>query len=252
MSTSFMEAHTQGIGEFIEHRQFFRVPDHQRDFAWGDEEVEQFIDDVIGALQGSDEDYFLGLVVVVEPGHDGVWEILDGQQRLATTTMVYAAIREWLHSAGFEEDAIKLQNDFIGSRKLGEIENVPRLTLNITNRAAFREFVVDRHNDAFLASKHGLAPRYSSERQLIGAVRYCRRRVSELASESDQEPKVQANVLYALANYLRDRVKIVVMKVASHGQRICNIRDPERSGVGPVCLGPRKEPPIREIRGSLG
>ena len=129
MNTSFMEADTQGIGEFIQHRRFFRVPDHQRDFAWTDEEVEQFINDVIGALQGSAEDYFLGLVVVVEPEDDDVWEILDGQQRLATTTMVYAAIREWLHSSGFEEDAIKLQDDFIGSRELGETEAVPRLTL---------------------------------------------------------------------------------------------------------------------------
>ncbi len=215
MNTSFMEADTQGIGEFIQHRRFFRVPDHQRDFAWTDEEVEQFIDDVIGALQGSAEDYFLGLVVVVEPEDDDVWEILDGQQRLATTTMVYAAIREWLHSSGFEEDAIKLQDEFIGSRELGETEAVPRLTLNINNRAAFREFVVDRRSNAFLDSKHDAAPRYSSERLLIGAARICRRRVAELADQSGDEPRDQAKVLFHVAKYLRDRVKIVAMDVAS-------------------------------------
>ena len=72
------------------------MPDHQRDFAWTDEEVEQFLNDVIGAIQDSEEDYFLGLVVVVKPGQvEKPWEVLDGQQRLATTTMVYAAIREW-------------------------------------------------------------------------------------------------------------------------------------------------------------
>ena len=215
MSTSFMEADTQGIGEFIQHRRFFRVPDHQRDFAWTDEEVEQFIDDVIAALRGSAQDYFLGLVVVVEPDVDDVWEILDGQQRLATTTMVYAAIREWLYSSGFEEDAIKLQDDFIGYRELGATEPVSRLTLNINNRAAFREFVVGRQNAAFLESKHDAAPRYSSERLLVGAAHICRRRISELASQSGQEPKVQAKVLFDLANYLRDRVKIVAMNVAS-------------------------------------
>ena len=67
MSTSFVDAHTQGVGEFIQHRRFFRVPDHQRDFAWTDEEVEQFLNDVIGAIQDSEEDYFLGLVVLVKP-----------------------------------------------------------------------------------------------------------------------------------------------------------------------------------------
>ena len=216
MSTSFVDAHTQGIGEFIQHRRFFCVPDHQRDFAWTDEEVEQFLNDVVGAIQDSEQDYFLGLLVVVEPEkHGEAWEILDGQQRLATTTMVYAAIREWLHSAGFDSDAIKLQNDYIAFRELGEAELYPRLTLNINNRTMFREIVVDRNNDHFLASKHEAAPRYSSERRLIEAARTCRSWVSELALKSSDKPSEQAKALFNLANYMRDKVKIVAMDVAS-------------------------------------
>ena len=216
MSTSFVDAHTQGIGEFIQHRRFFCVPDHQRDFAWTDEEVEQFLNDIIGAIQDSELDYFLGLLVVVQPAVEGgAWEILDGQQRLATTTMVYAAIREWLYSAGFELDAIKLQDEFIGSRELGETGLAPRLTLNINNRTVFREIVVGRTNDAFLASKLEAAPRYSSDRRLIEAARTCRARISDLASQSSDEPQEQAKVLVNLAIYLRDRVKIVAMDVAS-------------------------------------
>lgn len=215
MSTSFMDSHTQGIGEFLNHRRFFRVPDHQRDFAWTDEEVEQFLDDVVGAQQSSAEDYFLGLVVVVKPGEDGVWEVLDGQQRLATTTMVYAAMREWLHSAGFDSDANKLQDDIIGPRELGETEAVPRLTLNINNRTEFRDYVVERRNDDYLLSKLDAAPRFSSKRLLIEAARICRNRINALASQSGDEPEDQARALFDLAKYLRDRVKIVAMDVAS-------------------------------------
>ena len=216
MSISLVDAHTQGIGEFIQHRRFFCVPDHQRDFAWTDEEVEQFLDDIIGAIKDSEQDYFLGLLVVVEPSEqDGAWEILDGQQRLATTTMVYAAIREWLFSAGFETDAIKIQDDFIGSRELGETEPAPRLTLNINNRTVFRELVVERCNDAYLDSRHEGAPRYSSDRRLIEAARACRSRVFDLASQSSNQPTEQAKALFELAKYLRDNVKIVPMDVAS-------------------------------------
>ena len=216
MNTSFVDAHTQGIGEFIQHRRFFSVPDHQRDFAWTDEEVEQFLNDIVGAIQDSEEDYFLGLLVVVEPERDGgAWEILDGQQRLATTTMVYAAIREWLYAAGFEADAIKLQDDFIGSRELGETDLTPRLMLNVNNRTAFREIVVDRRNDAFLATKLDAAPRFSSERLLIEAARTCRKRISELAGQSSDEPMEQAKVLFNLAIYLRDKAKVVAMDVSS-------------------------------------
>ncbi|MCH7606042.1 MAG: DUF262 domain-containing protein [Chloroflexi bacterium] len=215
MPTSYMDAHTQGIGELIQHMRFFSVPDHQRDFAWTDDEVEQFLDDVIAALQTEAEDYFLGLIVLVEPQQGEVTEILDGQQRLATTTMVYAAIREWLHGAGYEQDANKLQDDFVGSRELGETEAIPRLTLNVNNRSAFHNFVVDRHNDEFLASRKEAAPRFSSERRLIEAAIVCRSRIARLAAESGEEPKDQARQLFNLAMYLRDRVKIVVMNVAS-------------------------------------
>ncbi len=114
MPESYMEARTQGIGDLIEHGRTFCVPDHQRDFAWrpGDE-VEEFLDDIFGALSSGADEYFLGLIVLVDLG-EGDWEILDGQQRLATTTMTFAAIREWLHAAGLERDANKIQSDYVG------------------------------------------------------------------------------------------------------------------------------------------
>lgn len=214
MPNSFMEAHTQGIGELIQHRRFFRVPDHQRDFAWT-EEVEEFLKDVIDALTAGEDDYFLGLVVLVGSDQDGCSEILDGQQRLATTTMIYAAIREWLYGAGFEPDAIKLQDNFIGSRELGDTVETPRLTLNINNRTAFHVYVVDRCNDEFLETKREAAARFSPERRIIEATIACRAMISIFASQSGKEPKKQAQGLFNLANYLRDCVKVVAMDVSS-------------------------------------
>ncbi len=217
MPESYMHARTQGIGELIEHNRLFRVPDHQRDFMWRpDDEVEQFLDDIIRAFKEESPDYFMGLIVLVSPREDeGAWEILDGQQRLATTTMTYAAIREWLHSAGIVRDAEKIQNDFIGMVALGEAEDKPRLTLNISNRDAFQELVVNRSNDQTLATRHDAAGRYSSERKMIGAAIECRQRIARLATEASDEPGEQAKPLYKLAEYLRDKVKIVVMDVAS-------------------------------------
>ena len=216
ITSSFVASHTHGVGDFIQHRRFFRVPDHQRDFAWTEDEVEEFINDVVGAIKDSERDYFLGLLVVVEPAQlNGPWEILDGQQRLATTTMVYAAIREWLMSAGFQEDASQIQNAFIGSRELGQTQLTPRLTLNINNRTTFRETVVSTCNDAFLSSRYDASPRYSSKRRLIHAAITCRHSISQLALQAGDEPEDQAESLFGLAKYLRDQVKIVVMNVAS-------------------------------------
>jgi hypothetical protein len=216
MPDSYMDARTQGIGELIEQRQLFRVPDHQRDFAWAhDDEVATFLDDVERALRDGAPEYFLGLIVLVKPREGGLWEVLDGQQRLATTTMVYAGIREWLHAAGLSSEGIKVQDRFIGMSALGEREDRARLTLNVNDRKAFHDLVVNRRNDDTLRLRRDAAGRNSSVRRLIEAALTCRQKVAGFAADAGPESPRQAQSLYDLANYLRDKTTVVVMNVAS-------------------------------------
>ncbi len=211
-----MNAGTQGIGELIEQRRLMRVPDHQRDYAWmHDDEVEQFLEDIRRAIADDSAEYFLGLIVLVRPRDDRGWEILDGQQRLATTTMIYAAIREWLHAAGFEDDARKIQNQFIGVQTLGEPEDKPRITLNINDRQAFHELVVNRRDENTLVARRDAAGKHSSVRRLIEAALTCRKKIAEMAAVAGGLPEGQAKALYAVALYLRDRATVVAMNVAS-------------------------------------
>lgn len=216
MIDSYMDARTQGIGELIEQRRLMRVPDHQRDFAWNaDDEVEQFLEDIDRAHRERAPEYFLGLIVLVKPKEGEAWEVLDGQQRLATATMVYAGIREWLHAAGFSGDASKVQDRFIGVSALGDPEDRARITLNVNDRQAFHDLVVNRCNDETLASRRDAAGRYSSVRRLIEAAIACRKKVAEFASKAGAEPREQAEALFILATYLRDNATVVVMNVAS-------------------------------------
>jgi len=97
MKTSQLEASTYGIGQLITQRKQFAVPEHQRSFAWTTEEVGDYLTDISQALAKDAADYFIGLIVLLGPV-ETVWQILDGQQRLATATMLYAAIREWLQA----------------------------------------------------------------------------------------------------------------------------------------------------------
>lgn len=218
MSSSFlMRSETHGIGRLITQYGSFGVPAHQRDFAWSKDDVQQFLNDIIGSLENSAEDYFMGLIVLVSPGKDGIWQILDGQQRLATTTMVYAAIRQWLSSTDLSEDQSKLQTEFIGIRELGEKVHKPRLTLNVTNRDAFRDLVVNKCTDDLLHDKLRISGKFSSNRKLIEAAITCRERIFELAQTSGDELEKQASQLFKLANFLRDRVLVVCLEVPSTG-----------------------------------
>jgi hypothetical protein len=65
----------------------FVVPDYQRGYRWGVEEVTRLLDDIAE----SDGNYYLQ-PVVVKPAA-GQWELIDGQQRLTTLYLILSYIR---------------------------------------------------------------------------------------------------------------------------------------------------------------
>jgi hypothetical protein len=210
-----MGAETKGIGQLIEERKSFRVPDHQRDFSWPVGAVEQYLDDVSLALQTPAPHYFIGLVVLVDPDSEGTWRILDGQQRIATTTMVYAAMRHWLRENGFSADADLLQQSYIGVAELGQAQHRARLTLNVNNSGVFEEVVVNQASDEQLEKRKRDFGRNSSNRRLIEAMMACRNAIRELARSGGPDLKAQAAKLYKMAEYIRDNVQLVCMDVSS-------------------------------------
>lgn len=86
---------------------FYRVPDYQREYVWGEtdpkdergDEVEQFLNDIHTEFEAASEEnapeYFIGTIVVC-PSEGGVLELIDGQQRTTTTFLMLCAIRDYL------------------------------------------------------------------------------------------------------------------------------------------------------------
>ena len=217
MSSKYMKADVTGVGRLISERANFAVPDHQRDYAWPTGAVEQFIEDIDTALKNNEPDYFLGLIVLVEPTNGGAWQILDGQQRLATATMVYSSIRSWLIENGFEKDAQKVQERYIGVSELGEEKDRPRISLNVKDRDIFESTVANQVSVDYLESQRKGAGRNSSKRKLIEAAITCRQYITGFAKEAGDESGDQAKQLFKLADYLRDNVHVAYMDVASSG-----------------------------------
>ena len=57
----------------------YEVPIYQRNYAWGENQIQQLIDDIYD----SNDTYFLGNLIVNQKNTD-VYEVIDGQQRLTT------------------------------------------------------------------------------------------------------------------------------------------------------------------------
>jgi len=71
----------------------FVVPIYQRNYAWGKNEVEDFWDDLKDLIDGERSSHFFGQIVTYKNNKEEQ-EIIDGQQRLTTSTIFLAVIRD--------------------------------------------------------------------------------------------------------------------------------------------------------------
>lgn len=76
----------------------FRVPLYQRSYAWGEQQIDQLLEDLYLAFTKTEKNadgtvkkethYYLGTLVVMQRA-GGVLEVVDGQQRLTTLTLLF-------------------------------------------------------------------------------------------------------------------------------------------------------------------
>ncbi len=123
----------------------FNIPNYQRPYAWTTEETEQLLIDLIDALEDESTDinkippYFLGNVVLIKPIDKSESEVVDGQQRLTTLTILFAVLKKLL-----KDDA--LTNSL--TKYICQPEDIfeatperPRLKLRERDRDFFEEYI---------------------------------------------------------------------------------------------------------------
>src|ERR1022692_1999811 len=72
-----------------------RVPPNQREYSWTQKYVLRLLQDLTKAIGDEQPEYFLGTLVTIPRSQD-VLEVVDGQQRLATTAILLCEIRNYL------------------------------------------------------------------------------------------------------------------------------------------------------------
>jgi len=71
---------------------YYQIPDYQRPYNWNYEQIEQIWDDIYSAMEVGEESYFLGPAILIEK--KGYFEVVDGQQRLTTLTILFCVLRD--------------------------------------------------------------------------------------------------------------------------------------------------------------
>lgn len=213
MGATMFDSNTYGIGELITQRKLFSVPIHQRNYSWAIEQVEQLLVDIEAAFTNNSNDYFIGLVVLRGP-QDGIWEVLDGQQRLTTVTMIYSAIRYWLKERGFDGDASQIETEYLGVRQLGGAFST-RIHLNSINHSTFEKFVITVCPTADLIKERDQLGRKTSNFLLLDAAIHCRQWTENFAKTVASTRDGSAKALFSLSRFLETRVQVVSVDVAT-------------------------------------
>ncbi|MEU4802979.1 DUF262 domain-containing HNH endonuclease family protein [Actinosynnema sp. NPDC023587] len=143
MASTKIQAAERPIGDVFSDDYRFIIPRYQRPYAWTTEQAGEMFDDLMAAAStGAPLDvadpYFLGSIVLVKAENDAEAEVVDGQQRLTTLTLLLSALR--LHVA--DDFATSLDGRVFqkGDPIKGTIDQ-PRLTLRERDHGFFEKYV---------------------------------------------------------------------------------------------------------------
>jgi uncharacterized protein with ParB-like and HNH nuclease domain len=123
-----------GIAQALSRR--LAVPIYQRSYAWGDDDhdrdqVDEFWSDLRSSFLEKDGEYFVGTIVLSKTGStSGTATVIDGQQRLATTALLLAAIRDEFDKRGDANRGRIIHEKYLASSDLRSAAHIPQLTLN--------------------------------------------------------------------------------------------------------------------------
>lgn len=94
MNIESVDVHPKQVCDIInsEKKLIYEIPKYQREYVWGLTEWETMFDD----LQDNDNGYYLGSIICInankDPYSDNKLEVIDGQQRLTTISLYFAAL----------------------------------------------------------------------------------------------------------------------------------------------------------------
>src|SRR4030067_3104020 len=93
MEATRIEFDLKGVGGELKER-LLAVPIYQRSYAWTTEHITEYWTDLRSAFSDGAPEYFLGTIVLTRQGRPPRDTIIDGQQRLATTSILFATLRD--------------------------------------------------------------------------------------------------------------------------------------------------------------
>ncbi|MFY9342208.1 MAG: DUF262 domain-containing HNH endonuclease family protein [Planctomycetota bacterium] len=181
----------------------YRVPQFQRDYSWAEEEWEDLWQDLLGTLRDEGEPaHYMGYLVL-QSSDDRVFDVIDGQQRLTTVSVLVLAVLKGLQrlvDSGVDAASNRQRSDQIRGTYLGYLDPVtlvarPKLTLNRNNNGYWQNHLVSLGN----LPQRGFR---ASEQLLRSAFLWFDERVGKFVEAESDRGKALASFLEKVSDHL--------------------------------------------------
>jgi hypothetical protein len=135
--------------ELIGNGRRYTVPPYQRDYSWTEEQWEDLWTDIEEIAIRPDDTHYMG-ALVVEGRSDREFAVIDGQQRLATLSLLVLAVIARLQDLaaqgedadGNRQRAEALRARFIGEKDPASLVESSKLSLNDIDNAFYQDYLV--------------------------------------------------------------------------------------------------------------
>lgn len=145
------------------------IPDYQRIYSWNKSQVEELLEDIDIGISNSSNHFFGTMMLnVSRKEKEGIIEIIDGQQRFTTITMILYSILEMYNLPRFANiekisgRICTLNNKLAKTNDDGEIVD-NKLTLGDGNKEFFKEYIIESLNDNI--KKENIISHYKKEKK---------------------------------------------------------------------------------------
>ncbi len=156
MNQNLLTTSNPNISEILGNGRKYKVPAYQRDYSWDEDNWQDLWEDILES-ETTNQEHYLG-AIVLQNINNNQYEIIDGQQRLATITLLILACIQKLKNLAQnniqkeenEERVALLISRFIGEKSPVSLAYSSKLSLNKNNNLFFQEYLLTHKTPAKL------------------------------------------------------------------------------------------------------
>jgi len=211
MSATHFKTENNTYRKLIGNGLTYKIPPFQRDYSWTDEEWEDLWQDILETLKEDGETaHYMGYLVL--QSHDEKqFDVIDGQQRLTTLTLMVLAILKTLNGlveSGVNAEKNRQRSEQLRQTYIGYLDPVTlitrsKLSLNRNNDRYFQTYLIPLGH----LPKRGFK---ASEHNLRKAFAWFEKQIHAYANQSQADKGIE---LAKLAEHISDKLFFTVITV---------------------------------------